>query len=333
MLKVSNETKVGVLAAVAITAMVLGFSYLKGDNLFNPGRHFYVEYTKVPGLNVSDPVELNGFQVGKVKKVYLKEDHSGKVIVKIVITDNMPIPADSEAQLASSSLLGDKAIRFVPGISQIQASTGDTLRGGIEKDVTETIQDQFKPVIAKVNSLVAQLDTAIRIVQGIFLEGDLEDNINKSLVTVQDALETFKNAGDKVNDILDTEAFSRMVDDLEAITNSFKDQTDNIENITGNLSSITDSIASANIGASLRSAQTAIDTLGAILAGLSSGTGTAGKILTDDALYNELTSAISHLDTVLMELQEMPRKYIPPVLHIGRIKYGDDDKKKKKQGD
>jgi phospholipid/cholesterol/gamma-HCH transport system substrate-binding protein len=34
-MKITNETKVGVLAAVAITILIIGYSFLKGNDVFS----------------------------------------------------------------------------------------------------------------------------------------------------------------------------------------------------------------------------------------------------------------------------------------------------------
>lgn len=65
-MKINNETKIGVLAVVGIALLVLGLSFLKGKNLFKKETHLYARYQDVQGLNKSNPVVINGMQVGRI---------------------------------------------------------------------------------------------------------------------------------------------------------------------------------------------------------------------------------------------------------------------------
>jgi ABC-type transporter Mla subunit MlaD len=79
--KISNETKVGVLAAVGIALLFIGFNYLKGVNVFDKGEDYYVLYANSSGLAGGDPVEIDGYTVGKVKNVALQKDQSGVEVI------------------------------------------------------------------------------------------------------------------------------------------------------------------------------------------------------------------------------------------------------------
>ena len=68
-MKVSNETKVGALTAISITLLILGFNFLKGKTLFKTGHYIYARYGDTKGLMVSNPVYINGFQVGTVMDI------------------------------------------------------------------------------------------------------------------------------------------------------------------------------------------------------------------------------------------------------------------------
>ena len=82
-MKISNETKIGALAAVSIALLILGFNYLKGKTLFESSDRLYAIFDKVEGLAKSNPVTINGLQVGKVTQ---------KQNIKIVIMKRSPNP-------------------------------------------------------------------------------------------------------------------------------------------------------------------------------------------------------------------------------------------------
>jgi phospholipid/cholesterol/gamma-HCH transport system substrate-binding protein len=55
-MKLSNETKVGVLAVAAILVLVLGFNFLKGQNVFSRPPVLYARFSDVGGLEKSNQV-------------------------------------------------------------------------------------------------------------------------------------------------------------------------------------------------------------------------------------------------------------------------------------
>ena len=59
-MKISNETKIGALTAIAITVLILGYSFLRGNEVFSGSNKFYAVYKSVDGLTVSKPILVNG---------------------------------------------------------------------------------------------------------------------------------------------------------------------------------------------------------------------------------------------------------------------------------
>ena len=78
-MKISNETKIGALTAIAITILILGYSFLRGDEIFDGANRYYGVYENVDGLTVSKPILVNGFQIGRVSKMKLQKDGSTMV--------------------------------------------------------------------------------------------------------------------------------------------------------------------------------------------------------------------------------------------------------------
>src|ERR1700749_4264666 len=106
-MKISNETKIGALTAVGITILILGYSFLKGNDVFSGSNKYYAIYKSVDGLTVSKPVLVNGFQIGHVSKMQLHED--GRTTVEVKINTEYNIPVNTLAKLVSTDLLGIKA--------------------------------------------------------------------------------------------------------------------------------------------------------------------------------------------------------------------------------
>ena len=91
-MKISNETKIGALAAVSIAVLILGFNYLKGKELFDKNTRLFAVFNKVDGLAVSNPVLVNGMQVGKVASVHETDLNLTGVVVTIDLLKDYRIP-------------------------------------------------------------------------------------------------------------------------------------------------------------------------------------------------------------------------------------------------
>ncbi|HEY2584085.1 MAG TPA: MlaD family protein, partial [Mucilaginibacter sp.] len=106
-MKISNETKIGALTAIAITILILGYSFLRGNDIFSSSNKFYAIYKSVDGLSVSKPVLVNGFPIGRVSNMKLLPD--GRTIVEFKIEQQYNVPSNTLAKLVSTDLLGTKA--------------------------------------------------------------------------------------------------------------------------------------------------------------------------------------------------------------------------------
>src|SRR5215510_11028138 len=108
-MKISNETKVGALTAIAITLLILGFNFLKGKNLFDKATTVYAVFPTVEGLATSNPVTVNGLQVGTVSKLVEKDKDISGVVAIINLSKDVHIPKNSIASV-NASLLGTSTL-------------------------------------------------------------------------------------------------------------------------------------------------------------------------------------------------------------------------------
>src|ERR1700712_4254337 len=95
----NNETKIGLLAVVAIALLVLGFNFLKGRDLFDKSRKLHAVFHTVDGLVTSNPVTINGLQVGTVYKMMEKNANLDSIIVTLNFTKEINIPVNSTAHI------------------------------------------------------------------------------------------------------------------------------------------------------------------------------------------------------------------------------------------
>ncbi|MBK8142829.1 MAG: hypothetical protein IPK57_18890 [Chitinophagaceae bacterium] len=80
-MKISNETKVGILSIVALTTLIIGFNFLKGKDVFNRSDKIYAVFTDLGTLEKSNEVKINGLPIGTV---YDKREKRQKMSVRLL---------------------------------------------------------------------------------------------------------------------------------------------------------------------------------------------------------------------------------------------------------
>ena len=89
-MKITREVKTAVLVIGAILVFVWGYSFLKGRDLFNSYKTFYVIYEDVEGLSPSAPVTLNGLVVGQVTGITFTDKETGRLRVQMQVDTDFP---------------------------------------------------------------------------------------------------------------------------------------------------------------------------------------------------------------------------------------------------
>jgi phospholipid/cholesterol/gamma-HCH transport system substrate-binding protein len=305
----NTEAKVGALAVVAVTALVLGFDFLKGNNTFQRGRDFYVVYDKVPGLQESDPIRVNDLLIGRVKDLTLRDDYT--IMARLNITEDFPIPVDTRAMISSADFLGAKQVDLVIGKSDRLARSGDTLRGTIEVGIQEAIREELRPITSKVQALISSIDSSMTVVNAIF-SGETGDDVENSLTSISEALTNFRNMSLRVDNMVarQTRNVDTIFSSLATVSQGFADKDAEMQRILENLAAITDSLAAAEFAATVTDARDAIRGLGAIIERVEDGEGTLGKLVQDDALYENLNASSQDLDALLKDIEANPGRYV-----------------------
>jgi phospholipid/cholesterol/gamma-HCH transport system substrate-binding protein len=310
-LKVSKEVKVGILVTVAIGLFIYGFNLLKGKNLFSSERKFYAVYQNIQGLVEANPVQVNGFKVGQVRKIQFMPDNSGRIIVTMVVdNDEIKIPKGSVARI-TSDLLGSSSIQLNLGSGNLYANNGDTLMSDIEEDLKAAVDKRIAPLQRKVEGLISSIDSVVIIVQAILNE-DARDNLTQSFEGVKNAILSLERTSMRLDTLMASEKhkLSNIFSKIESISSNIANNNDKITNVINNFSSISDSLAKANFKQTIDNANNAISNTTTILEKINSGQGSMGMLLNNDSLYKALEKSSADLDKLIIDLRVNPERYM-----------------------
>lgn len=304
-MKISNETKVGALTSVAIAILFIGYSFLKGNNVFSSENTFYTEYNNVDGLTISKPVLVSGFQIGRVSKLTLLPN--GKIKTEFKINDDYEIPSNTVAQIVSADLLGSKAIVFELGNSTTMARNGDPLLS----DVQANLMEKVEPLQKKIENLVVKLDSVLSGVNSV-LDANFQRDFKSSVQSISVSLKNLERITGDVDGLMGSERsrLSNIMANLESITNNFKNNNEKINSILANLDNLSDDLSKTEIKATVDNANQAMKDFAAITTKINNGEGSLGLLVKDEKLYNNLNNASQNLDQLVEDLKNNPGKYL-----------------------
>lgn len=312
-MKISNETKVGILASMAIAIFIIGYNFLKGNDIFSSENEFYAKYDKVDGLAVSKPVLVNGYQVGRVSALTLLE--SGQILAQFKIDPKYEIPKNTVARLESTDLLGSKAVIFDLGNSLQYAVDGDTLNANVQANILE----QVEPVQKKAQVIISRLDSVLTSIN-LILNPDFQKNVNRSFASIARTLETLESTSQTVNSAVGVQA--RRIDvilaNAESISNNLKNNNEKITSMLKNMDSFTDQLAKANFKQTLDNANKAVGELQMVVNKINSGNGSIGLLLNDTKLYDNLNNSAKNLDNLMIDVKANPKRYVSFSVFGGR---------------
>ena len=187
----------------------------------------YAPFKQVLGLENSADVRLAGVPVGKVSSIV---NSNGGVLVTLKIKEEVKIPDDSTATVASVGVMGSKFINITPGVDN-----GNYLLDGDSIKVTE--EADMNSMFENMNKVMGKVDTLLVDVESII--GN--DTFKKSVVEMSDNI---KNASEHMNNMMATfdrmtvqneEKVNTMATQMTTLLDSMNKTMQNVEHMTANI--------------------------------------------------------------------------------------------------
>jgi len=310
-IKYQREIKIGVVFIFATLVLIWGLMYLKGIELLTSSRSFYAVYENVDGLVVSNPVTLNGLQIGQVNVLKFDKRNNGKIICELYIKSDYPFPKNSIARIRSSSLLGSKEVAIILGNSETAARNGDTLLNEIEASLSAEVNKQLLPLKRKAENLISSIDSVVVLVQ-LVLNKNTRESLVQAIDHVKEALSNIAHATFDLDTLVSTQRanISGIIINVESISRNLKQNNDKISHILSNLSDVSDSLAKARIPATIMQVNQTVKSLGITLDKINKGEGSLGLLINDKKLYTDLENAARNLNLLIEDMKANPKKYL-----------------------
>ena len=286
----TKEVQIALVAIAGIVVLFFGMKFLKGLTVFSSDDSYYVEFTDVSGLSVSSPVYANGFRVGVVEDVIYNFDSQEQIVAKVGLNQQLRLPKGSTAEI-SSDLLGNVKLELVFGPNPVDVlEPGDTITGGMQQGV----MGKAEKIIPNIEKMLPKLDSILANVNMLLSDPSLAnslhnvDHITANLTTT-------------------THELNRLTASLNKQMPSMLEKADGV---LGNTETITKNLSDLDIAMTMAKVNTTLQNVEQLTAKLNSGEGTIGLLMTDPGLYRNLTSTMSHTDSLIMDLKAHPMRYV-----------------------
>lgn len=304
-MKISNETKIGVLTVVGITILILGYSFLRGNDVFTKSNRFYAIYQSVEGLTISKPVLVNGFQIGRISKMQLLPN--GHTVVEFKINPDYEVPSNTLAKLESTDLLGGKAVVFQLGSSKVMAEDQDTLQADIQGSLAQSLQ----PVQRKAEALISKMDSSLAAINKI-LNPDFQHNVDRSFASIANSLQTLEGTTKKLDRLVGAQTgnINAILTNANGAALNLRNSTSHLTGIASNFENVSNQLANANLAQTMANVNHATADLQATIAKINSTNGSLGALINDRQMYDNLNAASGNLNNLFIDLKAHPKRYV-----------------------
>ena len=286
-MKLSYEIKTAILVLSGIILFIVGFSYLKSNDVFVSDRVFYAVYDDVEGVSNGTPVTISGFNVGSVQDIKFYKNTS-KLLLKFRVENDFIFSNNSVAQIYETGLIGGKALSVIPKYGEELAKDGDTLKSSIAPGLTELVNDKLSPLQEKIESMVVSADSVLLSLNSV-LNNEAKLEIQSSITNFSSTVADLKSSASTLDDMLNTN--KNQINNIISNVNETSNELSNLSIVVDNLTQSSNSIEK-------------------IVNEISNGDGSLNKLIFEDDLINSLDAASKNINLLIKDLRLNPKRYV-----------------------
>lgn len=306
-MKITNETKVGLLALVSVVLLVLGFTFLKGSSVFNKQPSLFAVFENLGALEKSNTVKINGLSVGTVYSFTPINKEVDGIVVEIHLNRDVNIPANSVAFI-DGSLVGASYIKIEKGDARTYLKAGDTLNTSLTGGIIADLKTQLTPTVARVNDVADSLKSVLGSVNQLF---DPSTNAN-----LQNLIAGLAVSASNLQKLLNSESglVAQTMGNLNSVSGNLARNNEQVSSAIRNIELTTANLANAPIQQTVAALQGTIDQLKTTIAKLDANVnnpqGSLGKLMNDQQLYDQLNKVALSMEILLDDVRVHPKRYV-----------------------
>lgn len=309
-MKISNETKIGALTIISVALLVLGFNFLKGKSLFKTGNYLYAKYNDIKSLAPSNPVYINGFQIGSVSDIESANNTVTEILVTIKLTKPFDIPNNSVATI-NSNPLGSPSVEIDLGNSSAYFKNNDTITTINNPGVLGNITSKFGPVADQLTVTLHSLDSLLNNFNAV-LDPKTKGNLQSVFGNLSSASASLVSTSASLNKLLNTQsgALAGTLANLNSFTGNLAGNNATLTRSLNHVDTLTGNLARLNLDGVMLQVKSATAKLDSAMTAINSTNGSIGALLYDREIYNNLNNTVLSLHTLTDDLRVHPKRYV-----------------------
>ena len=289
-MKLTKEIKIALVAIVGILIMYFGINFLKGMNLFSTNNAYYMTFDDIQGLGASTPIYADGYKVGTVDGLEYDYKENGPIKVKVDINKDLRIPQGSKAEIVKD-LMGNLQVNLLLANNpRERVEPGGVIPGAVNGGM----MDKAANLIPVVEKMLPKLDSILTSVNALLADPALA----ASLHNVETITSNLTVSTRELNMLM--AGLNKQVPGMVRKANGVLDNTNRL---TANL-------ASLDVQGTLNKVNQTLESAHQFTEKLNSNQGSLGLLMNDTKLYDNLTSTMSHADSLVIDLKAHPKRYV-----------------------
>ena len=289
-MKLTKEIKIALVAIVGILVMYFGINFLKGMNLFSTNNAYYMTFDDIQGLGASTPIYADGYKVGTVDGLEYDYKENGPIKVKVDINKDLRIPQGSKAEIVKD-LMGNLQVNLLLANNpRERVEPGGIIPGAVNGGM----MDKAANLIPVVEKMLPKLDSILTSVNALLADPALA----ASLHNVETITSNLTVSTRELNTLM--AGLNKQVPGMVRKANGVLDNTNRL---TANL-------ANLDVQGTLNKVNQTLESAHQFTEKLNSNQGSLGLLMNDTKLYDNLTSTMSHADSLVIDLKAHPKRYV-----------------------
>ena len=289
-MKLTKEIKIALVAIVGILILYFGINFLKGMNLFSTNNTYFITFDDIQGLGASTPIYADGYKVGTVDGLEYDYKENGPIKVKVDIIKDLRIPQGSKAEIVKD-LMGNLQVNLLLANNpRERVEPGGIIPGAVNGGM----MDKAASLVPVVEKMLPKLDSILTSVNALLADPALA----ASLHNVETITSNLTVSTRELNTLM--AGLNKQVPGMVRRANGVLDNTNRL---TANL-------ASLDVQGTLNKVNQTLESAHQFTEKLNSNQGSLGLLMNDTKLYDNLTSTMSHADSLVIDLKAHPKRYV-----------------------
>lgn len=294
---------IGLTVVVSICILYWGIEYLKGINLLKPANFYYAKFEKVNGLTVASPVTVNGFKVGQVREITYDYD-TNQISVELSFEKGLKIP-DGSTITFSNELLGAAALQLNLSASKTYMEVGSVIPTQMQGGLMDKVGNDMMPALV---SILPKVDSIVGSVNQILANPAIAASVTRCDAITRELAASSAQLTELMASL--NKAIPGMVHNANGVLANANALTGDLRTTTGNLNTITGNLKELPLDTTLNRINATLANVQRLTAKLNNENSSLGMLLNDKKLYQNATSTVASLDSLLQDVKKHPKKYV-----------------------